>query len=111
MKPEVGFEFQFAGQKDGRKYLHSCKVTEVIPEKRLAYTWRYEDHPGSSVVSFDLLAQGNKTESKLTHVGLETFPPLPDFARQNFLQGWSQILGSSLKQRLEQDAPTVKSPG
>jgi uncharacterized protein YndB with AHSA1/START domain len=36
-KPDVGFEFQFYGEKDGVKYLHRCKVTEVIPEKKLAY--------------------------------------------------------------------------
>ena len=34
-KPEVGFEFQFTGEgKDGEKYIHLCKVTEVIKEKK-----------------------------------------------------------------------------
>jgi len=26
---------------------HRCKVTEAIPNKRLAYTWRYEGHPAA----------------------------------------------------------------
>jgi uncharacterized protein YndB with AHSA1/START domain len=36
-KSDVGFEFQFYGEKDGVKYFHRCKITEVIPEKKLAY--------------------------------------------------------------------------
>ena len=30
-KPEVGFEFEFAVEHEGRSYHHLCKVTEVIP--------------------------------------------------------------------------------
>jgi len=45
-KPEVGFEFQFYGEGGGVKYLHRCKITEAIPGKRLAYTWRYEGYAG-----------------------------------------------------------------
>ncbi len=34
--PEAGFEFQFYGQgKEGEQYLHLCKITEVIKEKKL----------------------------------------------------------------------------
>jgi hypothetical protein len=30
----VGFEFQFTGEgKDGEKYIHLCKVMDVIKEK------------------------------------------------------------------------------
>ena len=37
-KPEPGFEFQFYGEgHKGEKYLHLCKVTDVVPEKRLRY--------------------------------------------------------------------------
>ena len=38
-EPRVGFEFQFYAGKDQTKYLHGCKVAEVVPNKRLAYTW------------------------------------------------------------------------
>ncbi|HTQ31192.1 MAG TPA: SRPBCC domain-containing protein [Opitutaceae bacterium] len=103
-KPEPGFEFSFTGEKDGRKFLHRCKVTEAIPEKRLAYSWRYEGHAGDSLVSFDLFAEGVKTRLRLTHLGLESFPPVPDFARENFEFGWTSLIGSSLKEAVEQDA-------
>ena len=99
--PEVGFEFQFYGGDKTTQYLHRCKVTEAIPNKRLAYTWRYEGHAGDSLVTFELFAEGNKTRLRLTHAGLETFPKLPAFAKANFLEGWTDIVGNSLKNFVE----------
>ena len=45
-KPEVGFEFSFKGENEGRVYVHLCKIAEVITERKLSYSWRYEGHPG-----------------------------------------------------------------
>jgi uncharacterized protein YndB with AHSA1/START domain len=39
-KAEPGFEFQFEGGPDDRKYLHKCRITEVVPGKKLKYSWR-----------------------------------------------------------------------
>jgi len=99
--PRVGFEFQFYAGDENVKYLHRCKVTEAIPNKRLAYTWRYEGYAGDSLVTFELFAQGAKTRLRLTHEGLETFPKLPAFARENFMEGWTQIVSTSLKDFVE----------
>ena len=99
--PVVGFEFQFDVEHEGFKYCHRCKVTEAIPNKRLAYTWRYEGHAGDSLVTFDLFAEGGKTRLRLAHEGLETFPKLPAFAKANFAAGWTEIVGSSLKDFVE----------
>jgi uncharacterized protein YndB with AHSA1/START domain len=100
--PKVGTEFEFTGgDPKGVKYLHHCRVTEVIPEKKLAYTWRYEGHPGDSLVSFELFPEGGKTRLKLTHEGLETFPKLPAFERKNFMAGWTEIVGTNLKNFVE----------
>ena len=100
-KPEDGFEFEFTVEHKGVKYHHLCKVTEVIPQKKIAYTWRYKGEPGDSLVTFELSADGDKTRLKLTHVGLETFPKLPAFARKKFEGGWTEIIGSELKQFVE----------
>ncbi len=101
-KPEVGFEFQFEGGKDGKCYLHLCKITEVIPLKKLSYSWRYDGYPGTSLVTFEIFAEGNKTRLKLTHEGLESFgTDNPDFAKENFVEGWNQIVGESLKKYVE----------
>ena len=48
-KPEVGFEFEFIFEHEGVRYDHRCKITEVIPQKKIAYTWRYKGHEGNSL--------------------------------------------------------------
>src|SRR6266516_1481810 len=101
-KPEVGFEFEFTVEHEGARYHHLCKITEVIPQKKIAYTWRYAGEEGNSLVTFELFADGDKTRLKLTHEGLETFPKTPSFARESFMEGWTQIIGSSLREFLEE---------
>jgi uncharacterized protein YndB with AHSA1/START domain len=105
-KPEVGFEFSFSGQgSKGENYLHLCKITEVVKERKLAYSWQYKDHPGSSMLTFELFDENGQTRVKLTHEGLGTFPQdSPDFARESFAQGWTHILGISLKEFVEKDS-------
>jgi uncharacterized protein YndB with AHSA1/START domain len=101
-KPEVGFEFQFRGEgHEGEKYLHLCKITEVIPGKKLSYTWRYDGYPGESLLTFELFAEGKQTKLRLTHAGLETFPASRDFAKESFAAGWTELIGTSLKNYLE----------
>lgn len=101
-KPEVGFEFEFTGQgPKGQQYFHLCIITEVVAEKKLKYSWRYKGHEGNSFVTFELFAEGDKTRLRLTHEGLETFPKTPDFAKENFVAGWTQIIGTSLKEFVE----------
>jgi uncharacterized protein YndB with AHSA1/START domain len=103
-KPEVGFEFQFTGEgKEGEKYLHLCKITEVVPNKKITYSWRYDGFEGNSFVTFELSAEGEKTKLTLTHAGLESFPATANnaFAKENFAEGWNYIAGTSLKQFVE----------
>jgi uncharacterized protein YndB with AHSA1/START domain len=82
-------------------YHHLCRITEVIPQRKLAYTWRYKGHEGDSLVTFELAAAGDKTRLKLTHEGLDTFPKTAAFARENFVEGWTTLIGSSLKEFIE----------
>jgi uncharacterized protein YndB with AHSA1/START domain len=104
-KPVVGFEFSFPGQgQKGEKYIHLCKVTEVIPMKKLSYSWTYKDYPGYSVVSFELFEEGKQTRVKLTHAGLESFPQNnPDFAKESFAGGWTQLITKHLKEYVEKN--------
>ena len=101
-KPEVGFEFQFEGGSENKRYLHLCKITEAEFEKKLTYSWRYKDYDGNSFVTFELFAEGDKTRLKLTHTGLETFPQNnQDFSRESFTAGWTYIIGTSLREFVE----------
>ena len=103
-KPEAGFEFNFSGGPPEKQYLHLCKVIEVIPNKKLSYTWRYDGYEGNSLVTFELFEVGNKTKLKLTHEGLETFPANnKHFAKENFVMGWTELIGSSLSNYLEKN--------
>ena len=100
--PQVGFEFEFSVEHEGTTYHHLCRVTEVIPEKKIAYTWRYKSEPGDSLVTIELFAEGDNTRLKLTHTGIESFPKTPAYARKNFEQGWAAIIGTELKQFVEE---------
>jgi len=100
-KPEVGFEFEFEGGPPEKTYLHLCRVTEVIPGKKLTHSWRYDGYEGDSFVTWELFNEGDQTRVKLTHAGLETFPPIADFARENFQMGWTEIVGKMLKEYVE----------
>lgn len=103
-KPVTGFEFRFIGKgKEGEDYLHLCKITEVIKEKKLKYSWRYDGYEGISYVTFELFAQGDTTTIKLTHEGLETFPVTARnaFAKENFAEGWTYLIGAGLKMFVE----------
>jgi len=105
-KPEVGFEFEFLVEHEGNRYHHLCKVTDVVPQEKIAYTWRYKGEPGDSLVTIELAPEGDKTRLKLTHAGMETFPKTPAYARKNFETGWTQIVDSELRQFVEQKNKT-----
>lgn len=102
-KAEKGFAFEFASpDNEGKTFLHKCVVTEVIPLKKLTYSWRYEGYAGNSYVTFELDAQADYTCITVTHTALETFPQdEPAFAKQNFQMGWTQIIRTSLKNYVE----------
>ncbi len=100
-KPEVGCEFTFYGHKDNVTYKHLSTVMEVIPERKLTYSWRYEGYEGNSFVTFELFPEGDNTKVVLTHIGLETFPAHADFTRKDFVAGWTEIIGKLFKSYVE----------
>lgn len=101
--PEVGFEFSFYGTgSKGDQYLHLCRITHVEVNRKLRYSWTYQGLPGESFVTFELFEEGDQTRLKLTHEGLETFQTgNPDFARDSFVAGWTEITGKMLRKFLE----------
>ena len=101
-KPEVGFMFSFEGGKDEQVYVHFCQVTEVIPLRKLTYSWRYKGYDGISFLSFDFTPEGQSTFLRLTHEGIESFPASdPNFARDSFKGGWSYFMDTGLPKFLE----------
>ena len=102
-KPEKDFEFSFAGQgRKGEEYIHLCKVIDVIPHKKLQYSWKYVGYPGHSLVTVELFQEDDKTRLKLTHTGVESFAENgPDFAKESFTAGWTEIINSMLEKYLQ----------
>ena len=101
-QPVVGFEFQFLGENEGRKFVHLCKIKEVIQNKKISYTWTYESFPeAETLVTWELFPEGNKTKLRLTHEGLEKLPQDRDYQKSNFIAGWDHIIGTSLKEYVE----------
>jgi uncharacterized protein YndB with AHSA1/START domain len=100
-KPEVGVDFRFDVEHEGFKYLHRCRITELVPGKKLAYTWRFEGYKGDSLVTFELFPEGKRTKLRLTHEGLETFPKIPQLEKKRFNEGWTMFIGTELKKFVE----------
>lgn len=104
-KPEPGFEFQFVAGDENKKYLHICKVTEVVKGKKLTHSWKYEGHSAETYITWELFEEDDKTRLKLTHEGLERIAEYgPAFAKENFATGWTQIVGTTLKEFVEKQS-------
>ena len=103
-KPEIGFKFDFTGGHDeGPQYLHLCEITESVINEKITYSWRYDNYPGNSEVTWELFEQEGQTRIKLTHTGLETFEENgKDFTKESFTGGWKYFLNDALKKFLEQ---------
>ena len=102
---KTGFEFSFEGEgHSGEKYIHRCKIIEVIPFKKLQHTWNYENYEGESIVTFELSEEDDKVRIKLTHSGLDTFPQNnPDFAKDSFSGGWTDLITVFLPKFVESE--------
>ncbi len=101
-KLQIGFEFRFVAGSNEKQWLHICKITEIDQQKKLTYSWRYDGYAGVSYVTFELFPEGSKTRLKLTHSDLESFPQdVPELKKENFAEGWNYIVGTSLKEYLE----------
>ncbi len=99
---QIGAIFHFEGGKEGRRYIHECEIVEIVPLKKLKYSWKYQGYTGLSFVTFELFDQGDTTLLKLTHEGLHSFPrDNPDFVRDNFVGGWNYLIHESLQEYLE----------
>ena len=101
-KPEIGFKFKFEGGPPEKSYLHLCEVTDVIEGRKIQYSWRYDQYPGNTLVTFEIFPGGDNTRVRLTHEGLDTLPQdNPDFAEENFREGWNSFIGEELKKFVE----------
>ncbi|KMQ64682.1 ATPase [Chryseobacterium angstadtii] len=100
---ETGKEFDFYESCDGGKYLHHCRIEEIIPNKKLKHTWAYPELSDAvTTVTWDLLKENEGTLVTLIHENIEGFDGLGEvFSRKSFTEGWHAIIGQSMKEYLE----------
>ena len=97
-EPIVGFETEFNVPVGDKNYLHKWKITEVITNRRITYTWRFGGYTGEWTVTFDLIPEKNSfTKLKITNIGIESFPlNNPDFSRESCQEGWEFFINKRL---------------
>ncbi|RKE98431.1 SRPBCC family protein [Ichthyenterobacterium magnum] len=100
-KPEVGFTTQFLIENEGRQFTHLWKIVEVIPNKKITYTWQYKEYEGESIAVFEILEHKHQSILRITCEGLETLPQdIPEFTRQSCQGGWDYFIKQRLKDYL-----------
>jgi uncharacterized protein YndB with AHSA1/START domain len=101
---EVGFETSFAIQSNERTFTHVWKIKEVIPSKKISYSWSYEEYSGDGFVEFEIFEKENGTQLRLTNIITEDYPnDIPEFKRESCIGGWNYFLGERLKAFLEKE--------
>jgi len=101
-KPEIGFETKFNVHSNGRDFMHLWKITEVVPEEKITYNWKYEVYEGDGLVTFELFEEKGQTMIRLTNLGLESFPrDIPEFSRESCEGGWDYFIRQRLKYYIE----------
>jgi uncharacterized protein YndB with AHSA1/START domain len=111
-KPIIGHEFRFTTRPlpslDFDGVCH-CKVLEIIPLKKLSYSWK--GGPGDGSISLDTLVQwflqekNNGTELRLEHSGFDETNNINIYNGMN--DGWNKILQKlSEKINLAKNGPT-----
>jgi uncharacterized protein YndB with AHSA1/START domain len=78
------------------------KVTEVVPQRKISYIWKFRGCPGESSSTFDLFDVGRATRLRVTVIVHQDFPDdIPEFERESCLGGWRYFLNERLKPYLE----------
>ncbi len=88
-KLEMDYEFTFrSAPKNGWNGITNCKVTEINPPYRLAFTWCGNNM--EQYVSFDLVKlEENRTEFTLIHAG---WTEKNQIIRDIMYDGWNHII-------------------
>jgi len=101
-KPAVGFKTKFKVQSEDRIFTHLWEVTEVDLQQKIVYNWKYEEYPGDSFVTFQLIEDNKSVNLVLTTEVVEDFPQdIPEFKRESCIGGWNYFIKERLKQFLE----------
>lgn len=89
---EVGTTFHMTGTKNGISFPHKCTIVEVIPEKKLSYTWNMNAIDGETIVTWELELQDTATKLTLTHSQWDKVKfNTPDLSHDDYFNGWNHF--------------------
>lgn len=101
-KAEVGFHTKFLIEHEGRQFTHLWTITEVIPEEKIVYDWRYKEYPGIGKVIFELSEHNDQAQLTLTNQVLEPFlESIEEFKEESCRAGWHYFINQQLKMYIE----------
>lgn len=101
-KAEIGSQSRFAVRSGERTFTHLWEVCALNPPHKIAYTWKYEEYSGDSIVSFELLEVPEGTKLLLIASVTEDFPDdIPEFKRESCLKGWEYFICYRLAEYLK----------
>lgn len=100
---EEGRTFHMDVTHEGKDYLHTITITEIIPEKKLGLNWHINGDAGETHVTYELKKAGEETKVKVTHSGFDKIADA-EAAQKNrngYNGGWEHVLNVLLKEFLE----------
>jgi uncharacterized protein YndB with AHSA1/START domain len=101
-KAEPGFCSRFSVEAGDRTFVHIWHVTEVIPQREVIYSWKYEGFPGESSLSFEVSGDEHSAHLLVTAAIIKPFPDnIPEFKRQAGVEGWTYFIKDRLKNYLD----------
>ncbi len=90
--PEVGNTFHFQGCKEGEDFFHTSTITELIPEKKLTFTWNRNGIPEESLVTYELNETNGSTKLVLTHSNWGNMLDENPVLRTDHTSGWEYFV-------------------
>ncbi len=106
LEPSVGGKIRLVTLKEmhpnwklDRDYCMDGTIIEFVPNKRLSYTWKFDDIPDflETYVTWELeQIKPNTTKVKLAHVGF-TGKEKGNFSIESHNQGWAEALDKLAK--------------
>jgi len=106
--PEAGTTFNMLGKNKGVEYPHICRVVEIIPEKKLVYTWAVKNLLCDTLVTYELADDDGNTKLTLTHSGWDKVTLAePGTQREDYNNGWEHVI-PGLKKYVEENATAEK---
>lgn len=93
----VGFKTEFMVDAGERQFLHQWEITDVVPQKKIAYRWRYAGYVGAAQSVFEFSGDGNASHLRVSFPVEEDFQDnVPEFDREACLGGWNFFIKEQL---------------